>query len=168
MFEAFVDVNVDNKSFYATQKWTRIFGAGSKEAVKYSTIHHAVPDFHSSSKTGLTLTESIGDQGLRKAIKFGYDVSLDRQIAQYRSNSLWLWNFRLPIPSIFLPKSEWFEEQTANGWKFDGKLSLPTVLGGFKFFEYKGNFVPAPNSEHSGRQVVIAGGTGLIGSAIAK
>lgn len=55
-FEAFVDVNVDSKQFYATQKWTRIFGAGRPNAVKYATIHHAAPDFNASSETGLTLT----------------------------------------------------------------------------------------------------------------
>lgn len=77
-FEAFVDVNVDSQHFYATQKWTRIFGAGTPNAVKYATIHHATPDFKASSKTGLTLTETIGDDFIRKGIKFGYEVSLDK------------------------------------------------------------------------------------------
>jgi hypothetical protein len=77
-FEAFVDVNVDSKTFFATQKWTRIFGAGSPKAIKYATIHHAAPDFNSASITGLTLTESIGDDAIRKGIKFGYEVTLDR------------------------------------------------------------------------------------------
>jgi hypothetical protein len=69
-------VSIDNKSFYATQKWTRIFAANSKKAVKYSTTHHATPDFNYSSKTGLTLTETIGDDFLRKNVKFGYDITL--------------------------------------------------------------------------------------------
>lgn len=115
-FEAFVDVNVDNKAYFPTQKWTRIFGAGSQKAIKYATIHHATPDFNAVAKTGLTLTESIGDDILRKNIKFGYEVTLDKEVARYKSNSLWLWNNRLPIPSIFLPKSSWFERQTENGW----------------------------------------------------
>lgn len=136
--------------------------------MKYTTIHQAIPDFSSSSKTGLTLTESAGDKGLLKLIKFGYDVKLSGDVANYRSNSFWLWNYRLPIPSFFLPKSEWVEEQTPNGWNFDGKISVPSIIGGSKFFEYKGNFAPIKDIETIGKRVVIAGGTGFIGSSVAR
>jgi hypothetical protein len=51
----------------------------------------------------------MGDTSFLKWIKFGYDISINNNIAKYKSNSIWLWNTRLPIPKIFLPKSEWIE-----------------------------------------------------------
>ncbi len=104
-----MDVEIDNHSYKVYQKWTRIFGSGTPLAKKYSTIHEIQPDFYSNSPNGLTLVESLGDKLLLRWIKFGYDISINNNIAKYKSNSLWFCNTRLPIPKILLPKSEWIE-----------------------------------------------------------
>jgi len=48
-----------NKDGTLKQKWTRVFGEGQVNAVKYSTIHRSTPNL-GLSKSGLVLTETLG------------------------------------------------------------------------------------------------------------
>jgi len=88
------------------------------------------------------MTESLGSSYIRDLIRFGYDVKVEGDSIHYRSNGMWLGNYRMPVPRLFLPSSQWVEEQTPQGWRFDGTINYPKIIGGSPVFSYKGHFMP--------------------------
>lgn len=114
------------------------------------------------------MTESLGTDMLRKWVRFGYSIKVTADAIEYKSIGLWLHNFKLPLPRLLLPTSEWVEEQTPEGWKFDGVIKYPKIIGAPTLLHYSGDFKPKINTEYSGKRVVIAGGSGFIGKTVAR
>lgn len=166
-FGAYVDTSFNPKSNTIVQKWTRIFNEGQKGATLYSTKFRATPNF-GTADSGLIMTESLGTDFLRDLIRFGYDIKVVEDRVFYRSLGLWFSNFKLPIPRFLLPTSQWTEEQTSKGWKFDGTINYPKIFGGSTLFHYSGHFEPKSNIEYLHKKVVIAGGSGFIGKTVAR
>ena len=71
-------------------------------------------------------------------------------------------SFKIPLPTFLLPKSEWVEKPTQNGWVFDGKISLP-LLG--TLMHYYGDFQINPQISRD-KRIIIAGGSGMIGREV--
>ena len=109
-FEAFVEQKQKSDGSWV-QKWTRVFGEGRSDAKKYSTFMRACPNFD-SSKTGLTLTESLSTSILGDILRFGYETAVTDHGISYKSVGLWLWNVKIPLPRMLLPQSEWVETPT--------------------------------------------------------
>lgn len=81
---------------------------------------------------------------------------------------MWLGNYKLPFPRLFLPTSQWVEEQTSNGWNYDGTINYPKIIGGSPIFKYHGHFKPKQIESTKGKRVVLAGGSGFIGKTVAR
>ncbi|MBT6276813.1 MAG: DUF4166 domain-containing protein [Chromatiales bacterium] len=157
------------------QTWTRGFGSGRDGAV-YATTHRTLRSLHSDCARGVVLLEGVGGV-FDRWVQFGYvaesiDAGCESCGVHFRSIGVWLGErFRLPLPSWLLPRSQWDEVSTNDGWTFDGKISLPEVLGGCCLMHYFGHFVPSLDVEakvSDGRHALVAGGTGLLGRAVCE
>jgi len=148
------------------QLWTRKFGEGPGATV-YSTTHTV-----ERSSGQMALSEGVG--GLfDKWVRFRYSV----HVKSYRTRPTYvsyaskgLWFFGIPLPSLLSARSHWAEEINENGWNFDGEIKLPffgRLMHYFGNFQLPGSSPPPKEGITKPRgRVVIAGGTGLLGSAV--
>lgn len=173
------------------ERWIRRFGG-----VAYATTMSRVRHFRRrGGATGLVLTEGVGGvfDGL---IRFGYRASDaaervdggddDARAVAFRSVGLWLGDrVRLPLPGWLQPRSSWVEQapvaeaaarDICSGWRFDGRIELPRLLGGQLLMAYRGTFVPegrvagdSPSADagtEDERHAIVCGGTGFLGHAV--
>ncbi|KAH9259571.1 hypothetical protein BASA81_001992 [Batrachochytrium salamandrivorans] len=137
------------------QQWTRTFAVGTRQQVQYSTTHRLW--------NNCQLSEGIGGV-LDKHVRFLYDCKVVRKQLEFQSVGVLVLGCRLPVPQCLLPQSSWVERPTADGWEYDGQISLP-VFG--RVMRYFGKFAVPPPS-HPGHRVLVAGGTGMIGEKVCE
>jgi len=90
--------------------------------------------------------------------------------------------FRVPLPSWLLPQNNWTEVPTPTGWKFSGSLHVPFIgrimnyIGDFNIVNNAvvnnkpSNVATADASSYPRERsvAIVAGGTGLLGSAVCE
>ncbi|KAJ3211030.1 hypothetical protein HDU82_006851 [Entophlyctis luteolus] len=137
-----------------SQVWTRVFGVGGTDQTSYSTTHSVTRD--------KMLTEGVGGI-LDPYLKILYSVSVREsgKVLVHESKGVELCGVRFKTNAF---SSRWTETATSQGWKFDGKISL----GGIgMLMRYRGSFeIDEPGLPSKSRHAIVAGGTGLIGSAV--
>lgn len=160
--------DMNQQPFYAevinlskdVQRWNRIFGYNTPQQKTYSTTHSLYCGFNRQ----MYLSEGVGGF-LDNAIRFIYKVTLqsDKSL-KYESQGITFFDsFKIPLPSFLLPKSEWIEKPTKNGWKFDGKVTFP-MIG--TLLHYYGHFQIDKRDVVRNKRIIIAGGSGMIGKEV--
>ncbi|MDF1677658.1 MAG: TIGR01777 family oxidoreductase [Legionellaceae bacterium] len=145
------------------QRWTRIFANKTAMQQTYATTHASFK----GRDMQMYLSEGIGGW-LDKAFRFIYSLEREKNGAlRYVSQGVTFFDlFKLPLPQCLLPKSEWTETPTTDGWTFDGKLNLPGIE---PLLTYSGDFkVDTTPLAPQTKRLIIAGGTGMIGKAICE
>jgi len=142
------------------QNWKRIFGYKTPQQKTYSTTHSSYCGFNRE----MYLSEGVGGF-LDKSMRFIYTIKpqADKSLKYESQGVTFFDSFKLPLPTFLLPKSEWVEKPTENGWEFDGKVSFP-MIG--TLFHYYGHFQVDKTKVVNHRRIIIAGGTGLIGKEV--
>ncbi|WP_115702996.1 TIGR01777 family oxidoreductase [Legionella sainthelensi] len=142
------------------QRWSRVFGYNTSQQKTYSTTHALYRGFNQK----MYLSEGVGGF-LDKAFRFIYQIKLQSdQSLKYESQGLTFFDsFQIPLPAFLLPKSEWIEKPTKDGWKFDGKISFP-MIG--TLLHYYGQFKIDKKDVVKNKRIIIAGGSGMIGQEV--
>ncbi|WP_454781101.1 TIGR01777 family oxidoreductase [Legionella sp. WA2022007384] len=157
--------DMNQQPFYAevinltkdVQRWNRVFGYKTPQQKTYSTTHSLYKGFNQQ----MHLSEGMGGK-LDKALRFIYKIQLqaDKSL-KYESQGITFFDsFKIPLPTFLLPKSEWVEKPTEQGWKFDGTVSFP-MIG--TLMHYYGHFHVNKMDVVTNKRVIIAGGSGMIG-----
>lgn len=160
--------DMNQQPFYAevinlsknVQRWNRVFGYNTPQQKTYSTTHSLYSGFNRQ----MHLSEGIGGV-LDKAIRFIYNIRLqpDKSL-KYESQGITFFDsFKIPLPTFLLPKSEWIEKPTEQGWEFDGKISFP-MIG--TLLHYYGHFQVNKIDFVQNKRIIIAGGSGMIGKEV--
>lgn len=160
--------DMNQKPFYAevvnlskdVQRWSRVFGYNTPQQKTYPTTHSLYRGFNQQ----MYLSEGIGGF-LDKAFRFIYKIKLqpDKSL-KYESEGITFFDsFKIPLPTFLLPKSEWIEQPTEKGWKFDGKISFP-LIG--TLLHYYGHFQVDKTEVVKNKRIIIAGGSGMIGKEV--
>ncbi|MDF1647059.1 MAG: TIGR01777 family oxidoreductase [Legionellaceae bacterium] len=145
------------------QRWTRVFADKTAMQQTFATTHATFRD----RDMQVYLSEGIGGW-FDKVFRFIYSLEQgENGTLHYTSQGVTFFDqFKLPLPECLLPKSEWTETPTAEGWTFQGKLTFPGVES---LLRYSGDFkvsnVPVASQT---KRLIIAGGTGMIGEAICE
>ncbi|WP_241480321.1 DUF4166 domain-containing protein [Legionella norrlandica] len=160
--------NMYQQPFYAevinlskdVQRWNRVFGYNTPQQKTYSTTHSVYCGFDRQKY----LSEGIGGF-LDKVFRFIYTIKRQPdQSLRYESQGITFFDsFRIPLPMFLLPKSEWIEKPTEEGWKFDGKVSFP-MIG--TLLHYYGHFQVNKKNDVKNKKIIIAGGSGMIGKEV--
>lgn len=173
------------------ERWTRRFGTIAF-ATTMSRVRHLG---RSGGATGLLLTEGIGG-AFDRLVRFGYRVTdatrngaadhpTPVRAVTFESAGIWIADrVKLPLPAWLQPTSAWIEEEIISmpaadghrpGWRFDGRIELPAVLGGQLLMAYRGEFAPNPSCfpERYGsadasptQHAIVFGGTGFLGRKV--
>ena len=142
------------------QRWARAFGYNTPQQKTYTTTHSPYCGFDRQ----IYLSEGVGGV-LDNVVRFIYDVKRRPSdgALEYKSQGMTLFNLKLPLPNALLPKSEWVEKPTEQGWDFDGKISLPVVGS---LLHYYGHFQVDKPDLVKNKRLIIAGGSGMIGKEV--
>lgn len=174
------------------ERWIRRFGT-----IRYTTTMSRVRNLgRGGGATGLLLTEGIG--GLfDRLIRFSYEPkdaterglggsATPKRAVAFESRGLRLGDgVKLPLPSWLQPRHAWIEEEadvataaggSSPGWRFDGRIELPPLLGGELLMAYRGLFMPHPQGRQTPdasaaaaqttQHVIVFGGTGFLGRTV--
>lgn len=149
-------INVSNKR----QLWKRIFGFGTSKQKTVTTSISTFCDF----KRNTYLSEGAGNVW-DKCFRFLYTLRLKSDgTLHYESKDMSCFDlFKIPFSSFLLPKSSWSEKLMDQGWEFKGKISAP-LLG--TLLQYQGYFEPDKIEQVNNKRIIIAGGSGMIGTAL--